>query len=116
MGTRRHCSPRFPRNRSVATVGAIGLALLINASVPLAHAEGIDQEFLDAVEKHEINFDSPQSEIAAGHEVCDQLDQGSNKGDAATDIANRYNLDGYHAGFFVGLSVAAYCPWHHTTP
>ena len=101
---------------SVAMLGVIGLALAISTTAPIARAESIDEEFLAAVEKHEINFDSPQSEITAGHEVCDQLDQGSNKGDAATDIANRYNLDGYHAGFFVGLSVAAYCPWHHTTP
>lgn len=101
---------------SATAFGVIVLALAISATAPIARAESIDQEFLDAVEKHEINFDSPQAEITAGHEVCDQLDQGGNKGDAATDIGNRYNLDGYHAGFFVGLSVAAYCPWHHTTP
>ncbi|HUE34682.1 MAG TPA: DUF732 domain-containing protein [Mycobacterium sp.] len=27
---------------------------------------------------------------------------------------NNGKLDGYHAGFFVGVSIAAYCPRHRS--
>ena len=32
------------------------------------------------------------------------------KGDVANDVASSSNLDGYHASFFVGLSIAAFLP------
>jgi hypothetical protein len=41
-------------------------------------------------------------------------DLGRQQSDVATDVTHRSNPDGYCAGFFVGVSVAAYCPWHHS--
>jgi Protein of unknown function (DUF732) len=50
--------------------------------------------------------------MAAAHEVCDELDQGKQVTDVANDVMAQSNLDGYHAGFFVGASIAAMCPRH----
>ncbi|UGT94460.1 DUF732 domain-containing protein [Mycobacterium ostraviense] len=44
-----------------------------------------------------------------------EFDLGRQKPDVATDVTNSSNLDGYRAGYFVGVSIAAYCPRHHTS-
>jgi hypothetical protein len=113
MATSHLCSPRPARSISTAALGAIALTALAGVATPTARADGVDSQFLNAMKSKDINFASPQAAILAGHQVCDELDQGRQKGDVANDVTNRSNLDGYHAGFFVGLSIAAFCPRHH---
>ncbi len=79
---------------------------------PAAHADAIDTNFISALQAKGINFASPQAAIIAGHQVCDEMDSGRAAGDVANDVMGSSNLDGYHAGFFVGVSVAAFCPRH----
>lgn len=103
--------------RGVLAGVALGIALplgLATVVMPPAYADTVDDAFLNAVKSRGINFTSPQAAIIAGHEVCDELDLGRQKSDVATDVTNSSNLDGYRAGFFVGVSVAAYCPRHHS--
>ncbi|OBF83679.1 hypothetical protein A5791_03085 [Mycobacterium sp. 852002-51163_SCH5372311] len=101
--------------RSTRPVLAVTVALLSLAmSAAPAHADAVDDAFLNAVKSKGINFASAQAAIIAGHEVCDELDLGRQKSDVATDVTHSSNLDGYRAGFFVGVSVAAYCPRHHS--
>ncbi|OBK16686.1 DUF732 domain-containing protein [Mycobacterium asiaticum] len=95
-----------------ALSGAVLLSLA-GLTAPIGHADGVDQAFLNAVKSKDINFASPQSALVAGHQVCNELDQGRVKSEVATDLTNTSNLDGYHAGYFVGLSIAAFCPRHH---
>ncbi|MGC2653751.1 MAG: DUF732 domain-containing protein [Mycobacterium sp.] len=85
---------------------------LEGVSAPSAHADAIDTNFVSALQAKGINFASPQAAIVAGHQVCDELDSGRAAGDVANDVMGSSNLDGYHAGFFVGVSVAAFCPRH----
>lgn len=68
--------------------------------------------FLGALSAKGISFTSGPAAIAAGREVCNELDQGKQASDVANDAMSRSNLDGYHAGFFVGASIAAMCPRH----
>jgi hypothetical protein len=81
-------------------------------AAPAAHADAVDDGFLASLKAKGINFASPQAAIVAGHEVCDELDLGRQPSDVATDVTKNSNLDGYHAGFFVGASIGAYCPRH----
>ncbi|KZS79068.1 hypothetical protein A4G29_18740 [Mycobacterium kansasii] len=101
------------RSRSVGLAVITGLLGLAVVAIPTAQADGVDGAFLNAVNAKGINFASPQAAILAGHHVCDELDLGRHKADIANDLAQGGNLDGYRAGYFVGLSVAAYCPRHH---
>jgi Protein of unknown function (DUF732) len=93
-----------------------GLALVVTllslegAASPTAHADAVDNVFVSAVKAKGIDFPSAQAAIVAGHEVCDELDLGKQKSDVANEVMTNSNLDGYRAGFFVGASVAAYCP------
>jgi len=59
-----------------------------------------------------LTFAARQAAIAAGHEVCDELDQGRQASDVANNVMTQTDLDAYHAGFFVGVSIAAFCPRH----
>jgi hypothetical protein len=92
-----------------------GLAAVAIPTAPAARADAVDNAFLTAVKAKGINFASPQAAIIAGHEVCDELDEGKQKSDVASEVMTNSQLDGYHAGFFVGASVAAYCPRFHTS-
>ena len=90
----------------VALLGITGLL------VPFAHADAVDDKFLAALKSKGISFASPQAAIVSGHEVCDELDLGRQSSDVAAEVMKNSNLDSYKAGFFVGVSVAAFCPRH----
>jgi hypothetical protein len=93
-------------------VPVVALVNLVGVAAPTAHADAVDNNFLAALKAKGINFASPQAAIIAGHEVCDELDLGRQPSDVATDVTKNSNLDGYHGGFFVGASIAAFCPRH----
>jgi hypothetical protein len=103
--------------RSVTAGLVLVVAMLSVAGLesPAAHADGTDDAFIKAVQSKGINFATPQAAIIAGHEVCDELDLGRAKSDVANDVMSSSNLDGYKAGYFVGVSVAAYCPRYHAS-
>ncbi len=98
-----------------------GLILVILVAVPLsimavtaasASADNVDSSFLNALKSKDITFASGQAAVIAGHQVCDALDGGRASSDVANDVMQQSGLDGYHAGFFVGVSIAAFCPRH----
>jgi hypothetical protein len=110
-----------PRVRSSSPLRSLlaGLVLagaLLGAvaeTAPAAHADAdTSSSFLSALTSRGITFGSRQAAIAAGREVCDELDQGKQASDVANTVMTQSNLDGYHAGFFVGASIAAMCPRH----
>ena len=90
-----------------AVVALLGLAAV---ACPTAHADAVDNAFVTAVKANGIQFASPQAAIIAGHEVCDELDLGKQTSDVANEVMTNSNLDGYRAGYFIGVSIAAYCP------
>ena len=107
-------SPSPLRSLLTGLVLAFALLSLVAVAAPTANADySVDSSnFLGALSSRGITFASRQSAIAAGHEVCDELDQGKQASDVGNDVMTQTNLDGYHAGFFVGASIAAFCPRH----
>jgi hypothetical protein len=107
-------SPSPLRSLLTGLVLAFALLSLVAVAAPTANADySVDSSnFLGALSSRGITFASRQSAIAAGHEVCDELDQGKQASDVGNDVMTQTNLDGYHAGFFVGVSIAAFCPRH----
>ncbi|MGB8793926.1 MAG: DUF732 domain-containing protein [Mycobacterium sp.] len=112
MTTTQTCSVR--RARSVLTGLAVLVALLslVAITAPTAHADAVDGNFVNALNSRGITFANPQAAIVAAHQVCDELDSGRASSDVANDVMQQSSLDGYHAGFFVGVSIAAFCPRH----
>jgi hypothetical protein len=107
-------SPSPLRSLLTGLVLAFALLSLVAVAAPTAHADYAveSSNFLGALTSKGITFASRQAAIAAGHEVCDELDQGRQASDVGNDVMTQTNLDGYHAGFFVGVSIAAFCPRH----
>ena len=88
------------------------MTLSLTVYAPSARADAVDASFLKALESKQITFASGQAAVVAGHQVCDALDGGRASSDVANDVMQQSGLDGYHAGFFVGVSIAAFCPRH----
>jgi Protein of unknown function (DUF732) len=76
----------------------------------IARADAGDDAFLSVLTAKGIHFGSPDKALIAGHEVCDELDTGRSMNQVASTVMANSGLDGYHAGFFVGASIRAYCP------
>jgi uncharacterized protein DUF732 len=85
----------------VGLLGPVGPA-------PTAHAD--DDAFLAALKAKNINYESPEAAINGGHLVCHELDLGATPEQVANDVINNGHLDAYHAGYFVGVSIRAFCP------
>lgn len=105
-------SPTSVQSTLAGLVLLIALLGLEGVSAPAARADAVDSNFLGALKGKGIDFAAPQTAIVAGHQVCDELDSGRAASDVANDVMGSSNLDAYHAGFFVGVSVAAFCPRH----
>ena len=93
----------------------LALISLVGIAAPAARADtvdAVDGKFLAALKSKGINFESPQVAIISGHEVCDELNLGRQSSDVAAEVTKNSNLDSYTAGYFVGVSVAAFCPRH----
>jgi hypothetical protein len=112
MTTTQVRSRSHVRSLLVQVILVVALTSLVGVTAPNALADAVDDNFLGALKNKGINFASGQAAIVAGHEVCDELDLGRQPSDVANDVTKNSNLDGYHAGFFVGAAIAAYCPRH----
>jgi hypothetical protein len=107
-------SPSPLRPLMAGLVLALAPLSVVGVAAPTAHADyAVDSSnFHSALSSRGITFASRQAATAAGHEVCDELDQGKQASDVANNVMAQSDLDGYHAGFFVGASIAAFCPHH----
>ena len=91
--------------------GVLLVALLgpLGAATSAAHADPNDEKFLEALHSQGIDYRSAAGAIASGHAACRELEDGRAASDVAQDVMNSSNLDGFHAGYFVGASIGAYC-------
>ncbi len=95
------------RIRSLAMATTLMAASL--AAIPTVHADQLDDMFIAALQSRDIHYKSPEAAIAAAHLVCSELNNGDSKAKVAQDVIDQTDLDPYHAGYFVGASVGAYC-------
>ena len=112
MTTTQVRSSRPVRALLASLILMVALISVAEVAVPIAHADAVDTNFLAALKSKGVNFASALSAIIAGHEVCDELDLGRQASDVATEVTRNSDLDDYHAGFFVGASIGAFCPRH----
>ncbi|BBZ49245.1 DUF732 domain-containing protein [Mycobacterium heidelbergense] len=104
------------RVRGASRVAWAARLVLVSVLGPLAavaataHADATDDAFLAALTSKGIHFGSPQKAFVAAHEVCDELGNGKTPVQVASTVQSNSDMDGYHAGFFVGASIRAYCP------
>jgi hypothetical protein len=91
-------------------VPVVALLAVLGAAAATAHADPIDDEFLASINAQHIQYPSPQAALDTAREVCGELVAGRNQSEVVGDVMKRSALDGFHAGFFVGAAIGAYCP------
>jgi hypothetical protein len=87
---------------------ALSAAALICAAP--ASADHMDDAFVAALAKNGISMPDRGNAIATAHSVCDGFDKGEASSALAMRIVRDTPLSPKQAGYFVGVSVAAYCP------
>lgn len=99
---------------AIRLLGAIGVTLVgLIAAVPAVHADATDDKFLAKLKGQDITDQiSPAHLISAGHFVCVKLDNGDTPLAVMQDVQQSSGLPEYHAGYFAGASIDAYCPRH----
>ncbi len=93
-----------------ATVGAALLSFAALFSAAPASADAPDDAFLGALADNGIVMNDPGTAIAMAHKVCSRLDRNQKSSVVVMKVMKETNLSARQAGFFVGLSVSAYCP------
>ncbi len=90
---------------------ALGAGLLSAAVFcsPTA-ADPPDDAFLGALANNGIVMNDPGTAISMAHTVCAGLDRKQKSSVLAMKVMKDANLSARQAGFFVGVSVSAYCP------
>jgi hypothetical protein len=121
LGVLEMTSTRTRKPRRLLSVLAAGFVPTVALLGPVtaaatAHADGTDDAFIAALHAHNIEHESNQSAIAAGHLVCHQLSMGKTQEQIATDVMNSSGMDGDNAGYFVALAERAYCPQYADVP
>lgn len=93
-------------------VCAVLLSTALLSAAP-ASADPIDDAFIAALENYGIDVNDRDTMISHGHGVCAALDRGQDSSVVALKVMKDTKLNissRQQAGFFVGDSVAAYCP------
>ncbi|BCI83156.1 hypothetical protein MTY66_47810 [Mycolicibacterium sp. TY66] len=77
-----------------------------------AHADDDDAIFLQVIHHYGITFPTNASAVSAARFVCSQIDSGWTPAEVSMKVYNITNktVTADDAGYFVGASVAAYCP------
>lgn len=94
--------------RIAAATAAVGLAALGTAATATATAS--DAIFIDVISEHGIGFSTPEAAVDAGHVVCELVDYGAAPLEAAEVVSQESGLSSGNAAFFVGASIATFCP------
>lgn len=97
------------------TVCAIVLSAAALASAAPAFADDIDDAFIANLAKGGITVPNNDDAIATAHSVCSGLDTNPAAPMMAFVLARDTDLSPRQAGYFVGLSIATYCPQYKDT-
>jgi|SRR5947209_8336951 len=97
-----------PAKWSTACGVALAAAALLGAAP--ASADPIDDAFVAALAKNGISMSDRNTAVSMAHTVCAGFDRGEPSTAVAMGIVKATPLSAKQAGYFVGVSVAAYCP------
>ena len=101
---------------STVCAGFLSVAALVSVtSVAPASADETDDAFIAALASRGITMPDPDTAIAMARTVCAGLDTNQTVPILAMQLMRDNNLSPRDSGFFIGLSVAAYCPQYKGT-
>lgn len=93
-----------------ATACAIAVSAGALACATPAAADGADDAFLAGLDKGGITMFDDDNAIATAHAVCTSIQANPNVSMLAIRLTKQTPLSAKQSGYFIGLSVASYCP------
>jgi len=93
---------------TAAGASAIGLAALFTAGT--AGATSTDDMFVGVLADEGIEAPSTAEAVSVAFDVCTVFDDGGDLYDAVNSVSDYTELGMEDSAFFVGASVATYCP------
>lgn len=97
-----------------STISAVLLCAAAVIFATPASADQTDDAFLAALKKHGIVFTNRNDAIAMAHSLCAGLDNGQTPTILVLSLMKNTDLSAHEAGYFLGDSVASYCPQYRT--
>jgi hypothetical protein len=95
---------------TAAATAALGLAAFASAAV--ASAGTVDDTFITVITEQGIEPPSAKEAVGVAHDVCVVFDNGGDLLDAVSAVSDYTELGTEDSAFFVGASIATYCPEH----
>ncbi|OBH04212.1 hypothetical protein A5696_06050 [Mycobacterium sp. E2699] len=103
----------------VGAPARILVAILLGAAAALtatpAAADQTDDDFVAALVGQGIPVPDANAAVQEGRIMCTLLDQGTTRPLLVLRLMRDTNLSARQAGFFLGISTAAYCPQYRVT-
>jgi hypothetical protein len=97
-----------PAEWSTKCAVLLSAAALVSAAP--ASADPTDDAFVAALAKAGITFPDHSTAIATAHAVCATLDKSNKSTILAMKLSKDNDLSLKQSGYFIGASIAAYCP------
>lgn len=97
------------RGKLLTAFAALPSAAALLCAAP-ASADATDDAVLAALSNYGITISDRDSALATAHAVCAELDRHQSSSVVAMKVVRDTNLSAKQAGYFVGVSIAAYCP------
>ena len=95
---------------TAAVTAALGLAAFASAGV--ATASTVDDTFITVITEQGIEPPSVREAIGVARDVCVVFENGGDLAEAVSAVSDYTELGMEDSAFFVGASVASYCPEH----
>jgi hypothetical protein len=95
---------------AAAAASSLGIAALV--STGSAGATTTDDMFVSVLEDEGIQPPSTAEAVSLALDVCTMFDDGQSLYDAVDSVSTTTDLVQEDSAFFVGASVATYCPEH----
>lgn len=107
------CRPRQLRRRIIALCAMLVITGTAAAAVCApARADTTDEVFLLTLDRQGIGYPSRAYALRAGWAVCHELDNGTPVMVVIYGLSKVSYLGPAEAGYFVGASIGAFCPYH----
>lgn len=69
-----------------------------------------EDAFIAVLDEQGIAYPDRETAVGAAEEVCGLFDEGNSFVQVLEIVSSETGMDAYKSGFFMGASVAAYCP------
>lgn len=96
---------------AVRLLVSIGVLTAVATSAATAHADPIQDSFLNALNNAGVSYNDPGSAVSLGQSICPMLAQpGGNFATVASNMAGQNGLSASMAGLFTSIAISMYCP------